>query len=102
MVTPRLLCGCGDTARHPACQTRSVDPDATVVTPEKRQGIEKLIKAKGALNIAKLMSEAVTRQMSTAIILARPNIPVAAIGIANDETNRVISEQWLRDADSSA
>ena len=74
---------------------QNVNPDQSVVTPEKRQRIERLLEVTGALNIAKMMSEAVTRQMTSAISQARPDIPAEAMDIVAEETNAVISDAMV-------
>ncbi len=56
-------------------RAQNVYPEETVVTPDKRQRIEQLLEVTGALNIAKMMSEAVTRNMTNAVKQARPDIP---------------------------
>ena len=74
---------------------QNVYPDEGVVAPEKRQRIERLLEVTGALNIAKMMSEAVTRQMTNAISQARPDIPAEAMDIVAQETNAVISDAMV-------
>ncbi|UCH49311.1 MAG: DUF2059 domain-containing protein [Betaproteobacteria bacterium] len=74
---------------------QNVEPEQSVVTPEKSQRIERLLEVTGALNIAKMMSEAVTRQMTNAISQARPDIPAEAMNIVAEETNAVISEAMV-------
>ena len=74
---------------------QNVNPEENVVEPEKRQRIERLLEVTGALNVAKIMSEAVTRQMTNAISQARPDIPAEAMNIVAEETNAVISEAMV-------
>lgn len=65
------------------------------VPAEKQQRIEKLLEVTGALNIAKLMSDAVTRQMINAVKQARADIPPEAFDIVAEEVNSVISEAMV-------
>ena len=74
---------------------QNVYPDESVVTPEKRQRIERLLEVTGALKIAQMMSQAVTRQMTNAISQARPDIPAEAMDIVAEETNAVIPEAMV-------
>lgn len=65
---------------------------ADPVAPEKRQRIEQLLEITGALNIGKMMSQAVTSQMSNALKQARPDIPATAFDMIEEEVNNVVSE----------
>ena len=76
-------------------RAQNVYPEESVVALDKRQRIERLLEVTGALNIAKIMSEAVTRQMSNAISQARPDIPAEVMDIVAEETNAVISEAMV-------
>ncbi len=76
-------------------RAQNVYPEETVVTPDKRQRIEQLLEVTGALNIAKMMSEAVTRNMTNAVKQARPDIPSEALDIVEEEVNDVISDAMV-------
>lgn len=62
------------------------------IAPAKRAQIEALLEVTGALDIAKLMSEAVTKQITNALSQTRPDIPAKAFDIVSEEVNLVISE----------
>jgi len=66
--------------------------DPGQVAPQKRQRIERLLEVTGALNVAKIMSAAVTREMTNAGKQARPDIPPEALDIVAEEVNSVIAE----------
>ena len=65
---------------------------AGAISSEKRMHIEQLLEVTGALQIAKLMSAAVTRQITDAVKQARPDIPAATFDTIADEVNNVVSE----------
>ena len=64
-------------------------------TAAKRQRIETLLEITGALNIAKLMSASVTRQITNAVKQVRPDIPANALDIVAEEVNGVIAESMV-------
>ncbi len=74
---------------------QNVYPDDAAVSSDKRQRIEQLLQVTGALNIAKIMSEAVTRNITNAVKQARPDIPSEAMDIVAEEVNNVIAEAMV-------
>ena len=69
--------------------------DTDQVAPEKRQRIERLLEVTGALNVAKIMSAAVTLEMTNAVKQVRPDIPPEALDIVAEEVNSVISQEMV-------
>ncbi len=69
--------------------------DPGQVSPETRQRIERLIEVTGALNVAKIMSAAVTQEMTNAVKRVRPDIPPEALDIVAEEVTSVISEEMV-------
>ena len=69
--------------------------DPGQVSPETRQRIERLIEVTGALNVAKIMSAAVTQEMTNAVKRVRPDIPPGALDIVAEEVTSVISEEMV-------
>ena len=65
------------------------------IAPEKRQQIERLLEVTGALNVAKIMSAAVTREMTNAVKQVRPDIPPEALDVMEEVVNSVISEEMV-------
>jgi hypothetical protein len=63
-----------------------------ILTAEKKEDIKKLLEVTGALNVGKLMSEAVMKQMVETIKKVRPDIPAHMFDIVSDEVNKTFSE----------
>jgi hypothetical protein len=63
-----------------------------ILTAEKKEDIRKLLEVTGALNVGKVMSEALVKQMVETIKKVRPDIPAYMFDMVADEVNKTLSE----------
>jgi hypothetical protein len=65
------------------------------LTPEKRQGIVKLMEVTGASNAGQVFSEAIIKQMAGILKQARPDLPDELFKILEEEVNKATREAMI-------